>query len=334
MRFMKTRYHRILMLFAGVCWVANALLLISPALSASLPQPVSSPSPMKPWVQFELNQPESMGNQQAGKPVTLKIVLRGLPIGRAPVVATCESKVFYRQTVTLEPDVSSLMVWKGMVTLEPISMSRTFVPPKAARVRVTFARSRLGQPERFLRRAVYITLDQVEPMREKRALSPVQGKVVPSEGAIVEEVQEAVTPVSAHALIEEDVGLSPSSAEGKAYWQQVSRRINQSWARQIQGVQHALSGEIVKVHFKLYPYGRAQLIEIEKGSGVRAIDEAGIYAVVHAQPFPSFSGELGDGPADVHVRMRTGIRIEPLEVAPVGSSSSGKSDAPGRPSKK
>ena len=303
---MKALHHRILVLLAGLCCVASSLLL-SPVFSASLPQPVSSSSSMKRWVQFELNQPESMGDQQAGKPVTLTIFLRGLAIGRAPVVATCESKVFYTQTVTLEPDASSL-VWKGTVTLEPIPMSRTSVPPKAARVQVTFARSRSDKAERFLRRVVYVTLDQAEPMSEQRESLPVQGEELPGEGVIVEEVQPAVTPVAAHALIEEDVGLRASSAEGKAYWQQVSHLINRSWARHVRGVRHAPSGETVKVHFKLYPNGRAQLIEVEKGSGAREIDEAGIYAVVHAQPFPSFSAELGDGPVDVHVRMRTGGR--------------------------
>lgn len=329
---MKALHHRILVLLAGLCCVASSLLL-SPVFSASLPQPVSSSSSMKRWVQFELNQPESMGDQQAGKPVTLTIFLRGLAIGRAPVVATCESKVFYTQTVTLEPDAASL-VWKGAVTLEPIPMSRTSVSPKAARVQVTFSRSRSDKAERFLRRVVYVTLDQTEPMSEKRESLPVQGEALPGEGVIVEEVQQAVTPVVAHALFEEDLGSRALSGEKKAYWQQVSQLINRSWARHVRGVRHAPSGETVKVRFKLYPNGRAQLIEVEKGSGAREIDEAGIHAVVHAQPFPSFSAELGDGPVDVHVRMRTGRRVGPLEVESVGSPLQGKSDGPGQPLKK
>ena len=330
---MKALHHRVLVLLAGLCCAASSLLLLSPVFSASLPQPVSSSSSMKRWVQFELSQPESMGDQQAGKPVTLTIFLRGVAIGRTSVVATCESKVFHTQTVTLEPDAASL-VWKGTVTLKPIPMSRTSVPPKAARVQVTFARSRSDKAERFLRRVVYITLDQTEPMSEESALPPVQGEALPGEGVIVEEVQQAVTPVVAHALFEEDVGLRASSAEGKAYWQQVSQLINRSWARHVRGVRHAPSGETVKVRFKLYPNGRVQLIEVEKGSGAREIDEAGIHAVVQAQPFPSFSAELGDGPVDVHVRMRTGGRVGPLEVESVGSPLQGKSDAPGQPLKK
>ena len=329
---MKALHHRILMLLAELCCVGSFLLL-SPAFSASLPQPVASSNPMKRWVQFELNQPESIGDQQAGKPVTLRILLRGQAIGRAPVVAICESKVFYPRTVTLEPD-AAFLVWQGTVTLEPIPMSRTSVPPKAARVQVTFARSRSDKAERFLRRVVYITLDQTEPVSEERALPPVQGEALPSEDVIVEEVQKAVAPIVAHPVFEEDLGARTLSGEKKAYWRQVSQLINRTWARHVRAVRHAPSSETVKIRFKLYPNGRAQLIEVEKGSGAREIDEAGIHAVIQAQPFPPFSAELEDGPVDVHVRMRTGSQVRPLGMEPDGSPLQGKPEAPGQPSKK
>jgi hypothetical protein len=84
----------------------------------------------------------------------------------------------------------------------------------------------------------------------------------------------------------------------------------------------------------MFPNGRAQLIEIEKGSGAREIDEAGIYAVVNAQPFLPFPTELGDDVVDVHVRMRIGSRTRSREVQSVGSPSNSKPDSSGQPSKK
>jgi hypothetical protein len=84
----------------------------------------------------------------------------------------------------------------------------------------------------------------------------------------------------------------------------------------------------------MFPNGRAQLIEIEKGSGAREIDEAGIYAVVNAQPFLPFPTELGDDVVDVHVRMRIGSRTKSREVQSVGSPSNSKLDSSGQPSKK
>jgi hypothetical protein len=79
----------------------------------------------------------------------------------------------------------------------------------------------------------------------------------------------------------------------------------------------------------MFPNGRAQLIRIEKGSGALEIDEAGIYAVVNAQPFPPIPSELGEDVVDVHIRMRTSGRKRSHEAQPGGSLSIGKSGASG-----
>jgi len=283
-------------------------------------------------VQFELSQAESMGDPQTGKPVTLTIVLGGVA-GMTPIVATCESVMFQEQTVTLEPDAESMSL-KGTVTLEPIVMSRTSVPPRAARIQVTFAQSRQDTLKRFMRRIVYVTMDRSEPTNENSELPPVRPEESQSEDIILDEVKPAVEPVSLDALAEEDLVPVSSPGEGKAYWQHVSHLISQSWARQVRGVRRAPSSETVKVRFKMFPNGRAQLIEIEKGSGAREIDEAGIYAVIDAQPFLPLPSELGEDRVDVHVRMRTGSRGQSLNVQSVGSRSTSKPDASGQPLKK
>lgn len=326
---MKALHHRSLALVAALCCAAfSCPFLIPPAFSASSPQAVPSVGSAKRWVQFELSQSESTGHPQIGKPVTLTIYLGGVPSGATPVVATCESMVFQSQVVTLEPDNES-MALKGTVTLEPIPMSRTSVPPKAVRVQVTFARSRQDKAERFMRRVVYVTMDQAEPANERHELPPVRQEEPPREDLILDEVQPAVEPVSTGALAEEDLVPFPAPGEGQAYWQHVSQLVSRSWARQVRGIQRAVNSETVKVRFKMYPNGRAQLIEIEKGSGAREVDEAGIYAVVNAQPFPSFPSEMGEDAMDVHVRMRIGSRVRSREVQSVGSLSPGKSDVSG-----
>jgi len=323
-----------LVLLAGMCCTALFCPgLPAPAHSASSPQTASSSGPTKRWAQFELSQAGSTGDPQTGKPVTLTIVLGGVPIGATPVVATCESILFQAQTVTLEPDAES-MVLKGTVTLEPILMSRTSVQPRAARVQVTFSRSRPDKLERFMRRIVYVTMDRSEPPNENSELPPARPEESQSEDVILDEVKPAVDPVSTGALAEEDLVPFPSPGEGKAYWQHVSHLISRSWARQVRGIRHAPSSETVKVLFKMFPNGRAQLVEIEKGSGTREIDEAGIYAVINAQPFLPFPSELGEDVVDVHVRMRTGSRGRSLEIQSVGSRSTSKPDASGQPSKK
>jgi TonB family protein len=235
--------------------------------------------------------------------------------------------------VTLEPDPES-MALKGTVTLEPIPMSRTSVPHKAARVQVTFARSRQDKLERFMRRVVYVTMDRSEPADESSELPSVRPEESQNEDVVLDEEKPAVEPISTGALAEEDLIPFGSPGEGVAYWQHVSQLISRSWARQVRGIRRAASSETVKVRFKMFPNGRAQLIEIEKGSGAREIDEAGIYAVVNAQPFLPFPSELGEDVVDVHVRMRTGSRARSREVQSVGSPSNSKPDSSGPPSKK
>jgi len=331
---MKALHHRGLMLLAGMCCVALLCHgLIAPAHSASSPQTTSPSGLTKRWAQFELSRAESMGVLQTGKPVTLTIFLGGVTAGTTPIVATCESIMFQAQTVTLKPDAES-MALKGTVTLEPILMSRTSVPPRAVRVQVTFARSRQDKLERFMRRIVYVTMDRSEPANESSELPPVRPEESQSEDVILDKAQQAVEPVSTGALAEEDLVPLASPGEGKVYWQYVSHLISRSWARQVRGIRYAPSSETVKVHFKMFPNGRAQLIEIEKGSGVREINEAGIYAVVNAQPFLPFPRELGEDAVDVHIQLRTGSRGRSREVQSVGSLSSSKPDASGQSSKR
>lgn len=331
---MRALYHRGLVLLAGMCCAAFFYPgLLAPAHSASSPQTAPSPGLTKRWVQFELSQPESMGDPQTGKPVALTIFLGGVTASMTPVVATCESIAFQGQSVTLEPDTES-MVLKGTVTLDPIVMSRTSVPPRAARVQVTFARSRQDTLEPFMRRIVYVTMGPLEPAKEKSELSPVRPEESQSEDVILDEVQPAVEPVSTGAVAEEDLVPFASPEEGKAYWQHVSHLISRSWARQIRGIRRAPSSETVKVRFKMLSTGRAQLIQIEKGSGAREIDEAGIYAVINAQPFLPFPSELEEDAVDVHVRMRTGSRGRSREMQAVGSRSTSKPNAASQSSKK
>ena len=279
------------------------------------------------WARFELHQQDSDGDLQTGKPLTLLITLGGVAPGSVPIVALCESILFEPQIITLEPDPETSML-RAEVTLEPIPTSRTSVHQKAARIQVTFAKSRADKLERLMKRVVYVTLERQDPVSDTSEPPAVRPEEPLTSDLIIDEPQPAGTPMSTGALVEEDLMPLADPARGKAYWQQVSLLVSRSWSRQVRGVRRGPSSETVRVRFKLYPNGRAQLIEIEKGSGVREIDEAGIYAVVNAQPFPPVPEDVGDEPIDVHVRMRTGARSKAHDVQSVGNTSNGKSEAP------
>lgn len=311
----------------SMTWVVALMCVTLSIIVPPLFTAASASGTVSRWVRFELHQQDSDGDLQTGKPLTLLITLGGVAPGPAPIVALCESILFEPQIITLESDDEAALL-RAEVTLEPIPTSRTSVHQKAARIQVTFARSRSDKLERFMKRIVYVTLDRQEPVSDTSEPPAVRPEEPSVSDLIVDEPQPTGAPVPPGALVEEDLMPLADPGQGKAYWQQVSLLVSRSWARQVRGVRRGPSGETVRVRFKLYPNGRAQLIQIERGSGVREIDEAGIYAVVNAQPFPPVPEDVGDEPIDVHVRMRTGVRAKTRDVQSVGNTSNGKAEAP------
>ena len=101
---------------------------------------------------------------------------------------------------------------KAEVTLDPIPTSRTSVHQKAARIQVTFARSRPEKLERIMKRIVYVTLDRQEPVSDTSEPPAVRPEEPSSSDLIVDEPQPGGAPVATGALIEEDLAcihLSP-----------------------------------------------------------------------------------------------------------------------------
>ncbi|BFU94548.1 MAG: conserved exported protein of unknown function [Nitrospira sp.] len=320
--------HRGLVLVTALCasgLPATATLADSGTPAATSP---SSAGSAKRWTRFDLSQAGSGGDLQSGKPLTLDITLGGVVQSSVPVVAICESVLFESQTATLDPEGDS-MTLKTTVTLEPMPMSRTSVRPKAARIQVSFARFRQDRFERFMRRVIYVTLNPQEAPPDGADPPPIKPEEPSVTDLVADEVQPDAIPVTGEALAEEDLMPLADPGQGRAYWQHVSHLVSRSWARQVREMRRGPSGETVRVHFQLFPNGRAQLIEIEKGSGAREIDEAGIYTIVNAQPFPPFPDELGDEAVDVHVRMRTGAKPKQRDVQSVTNPSAGRPDAPG-----
>ena len=281
--------------------------LQTPIHAASSAVVSQSTSSGKRWVTFDFPHPEALGDIPVGKPLELSIVLNGMAQRHAPLVAICESIHFERQMVSLEPDPLS-MVMKATATLEPIPQGKLSVSPKVARVQVTFARFQKEKLERVMTRIVYVTLGQQEPVNDTNEPPLPSGEELRGEDASQDEVQPDVNPITDGMVVEEDLLPLPTPGQGQAYWQHIGYLLSQSWSRNVRRVRHSPSSETVRIRFRMYPSGRAQLIEVEKGSGSREINEAGIYAVVHAQPFPPFSDDMGSEPVEVHVRMWTGVK--------------------------
>ena len=313
------------------------MLCVSGPLSTAMAGPTSNPAPTAPkrWAQFDLVSTEPDGSVQAGKDVVLSITLGGVPPGTESVMAMIESPGFQSQTVSLSEETTA-SVYQGTVILEPNSTlkSRTTVHPKAVRVRVSFARAKITGLEEFLKRDVYVTLGDRPPEEADAEISP--GPVAESpeaDAAAVQKATEQVMAVNA-TIAEEDLLPLPPPGESKAYWKQVSDLISRNWSRQIRSIRRAPSSETVRVHFKMYASGVAQVIQLEKSSGARDVNDAGLQTIIHAQPFPPIPPDLGDDVVDVHVRMRTGAKVATRDVQMTVDRKPSKSAPPVPPTPK
>ena len=299
---------------AAVCALLISLLQ-GHSLAASSSTPPSSAGLGKRWVKIDLA--DAASTVQPNPPFELSVAIGGIVQGSAPVVAICESSAFQRQMVMLEPDERPL-VMKGLLPLEPVPSGAVSVPSNVARVVVTFARLKGDRLERMLSREVVLVLGEA-PTRisESSAVREVTGSATTSHG----EEQPDVAPMAGGVVAEEELVTSPLPKAGRGYWQQVSEQVSRSWSRTVRQISSASPGGTVRVQFRLYPTGQVQLIQIEQASGMRDVDDAGVQAIVQAQPFPSFSEEVSSEAVDVHVRLRTGHKASSRDIQSVAIQS-------------
>ncbi len=315
---------------AGV-WIVLCLSFL-PVRAGAGQTPSATPVTPKRWAQFELVSTEADGSVQVGKDVVLSVTLGGLPSGAESVMAIIESAGFQSQTVSLSED-GTPAVYQGTAILEPNSTlkSRTTVHPKAVRVRVSFARAKITGLEEFLKRDLYVTIGDRPPDEAEAVVPPGPLAESPdADAAAVQQATEHVLAVNA-TIEEEDLLPLPAPGESKAYWKQVSDLISRNWSRQIRSIRRAPSSETVRVHFKMYASGVAQLIQLEKSSGARDVNDAGLQTIIHAQPFPPIPPDVGGDIVDVHVRMRTGAKVSSRDVQMTVDKKTSKPPAPPSP---
>ena len=303
-------------------WMIAFTFMLAFSISMALPRPAGaamqgSTPPVKRWIQFELMESEASGMVRVDKDLVLSITVGGISSTADSILAHIESAAFQSQTLSLGQD-SNPTTYQGTAILEPKSTSKslTTVHPKATRIRVTLARAKATGLEEFMKRDVYITLgerSESDGQDEEESSKIVMPEQVEPDLPAAAKPPEAA-PATNVTLAEEDLLPLPVPAEAEAYWKQVSGLISRNWSRQVRQIRRAPSGETVRVRFKLYSSGVAQLIQVEKGSGARDINEAGIQSIIHAHPFPPLPADMSGELVDVHVRMRTGVKVGPGDM--------------------
>lgn len=267
----------------------------------------ASEQAQKRSVQFELESTEGNGVLPVGKTLALSVQLTGVPVGDDPVVAVFEGALFARRLVPLTPEPGSDSL-RASVTLEPYPLGPTSVQPKYLRIHVIFARLREMKLDRFLTRTLYVTTGQPQAAPEPVSLPQRDQTDNGDTGLPPDEAQPDVAPVLDEGITEEDLLPHPVPGQAQAYWREVSRLISGSWGQGIGQRGQARLRQAVRVRFRLHANGEAQLIQVERSSGAREVDEAGLQAIVKAHPFPPFPADLDHSSIEVHVQMRAGFR--------------------------
>ena len=266
---------------------------------------------------FTLDNDTVTGTVPFGSELVLGVLLQGRDTDHS-LVAIVEGPAVDKILVPMErTDVPAQ--WKARAMIKPHPLGYTSVRPKALWVRVTVALKQHGKLLRLIGRTAYLTMahdhvggpngastterastEQAETEIELLAASPV---------IMEDEIQPDVTPVANVLIAEEDLQPLPEVRGQQAYWNEVARLISQSWGHKVRYARNLKSArETVRVAFRMHPNGEAQMIQVERTSGVRDVDEAGLQAIVHAHPFPPFKDAIGADVIDVHVRMRTGAK--------------------------
>lgn len=301
-----------------------ALLLVagegSTRALASVPSAGESPEPS---ASFDLSGSPSAGVVGPGQPVHLSIRLSAVqPSEDQSLVAIIEGAPFVRRLVPLRFDAQD-QAFHATVELEPVSREVASGRNKAVRVRATFAWMKEMTLEEFLVRSVYLTVG-LTPVDPALSTAPHSSTPPPlSEGFSAAQGHTA-SPLAdrgGEAFTEQNLIPSPVPARAQAYWRDVSERLGQRW-RQPAGraTESPQANAVVGVRFRLHASGDAQLIQIERSSGVAELDEAGLQAVLHAHPFPPFPEDVSDDAVDMHVEFGPGRG--PSRLPPSQNSSS------------
>lgn len=255
-------------------------------------------------VYFDLSGSSPAGVASPGQPLHLSIRLTGVrPPDDRPVVAIIEGQSFVRRLVPMRYDAQD-RAFHSTVELEPVTPELAAGRAKALRVRATFARMHEMELEEFLVRAVYLTIGVVPETHALNTTSRSSAPQALSEGFAEAQGQAPaeLNDRSEGAFTERNIIPSPVPARAQRYWRGVSERLGQRWRRPAGSASNQTpSGPAVAVRFRLHANGEAQLIQIERSSGVPAIDEAGLQAVLRAHPFPPFPADVTEESVDLHV---------------------------------
>lgn len=230
--------------------------------------------------------------------------LKGLkPRREEELVAIFESLAYPHRLVAFSPDDASADL-TASTRFEPITAGANGQP---LRMEVVVARLRGLRLETLFSRAVYLTTEPAPPAPSEAVPASARGTAMLEallEGAPATDrngrpVQPLLPPEE--ITVEELGGGNTTAVSGPVYWKQVGESVALNWQQRRAQLRKDQAGRSLRVQFRLYPGGFAQLIQVERSSGDPIVDEAGLRTVLSLHPFPPFPPDVREASVDVHI---------------------------------
>ena len=294
---MDNRLDKVRAISAVLC-VTIAFVLTPPTFSAA------EPGHSTPTLKFDLPSSNGNGLVDPGQAFEFSVSLKGLKPGRGEeLVAVFESLAYPHRLVAFASDYASAdLTASTKFEARPIAAGAG----QPLRMEVVVARLRGMRLETVFSRTVYLTTMPAPSVRPESASAPSPGTALLA--ALLEEapatdrngqpVQPLLLPDN--IVVEEPVGDS-TVVSGPVYWKQVGESVALHWQQQRAQLRKDQAGRGLRVQFRLYPGGFAQLVQVERSSGDPNIDEAGLRTVLSLHPFPPFPPDVREPSVDVHV---------------------------------
>lgn len=283
---------------AVVC-VTSAFFWTPPASSAAEPQHST------PVLTFDLSPNNENGLLDPGQAFDFSVRLKGLkPRREEELVAIFESLAYPDRLVAFTPDDASAdLIASTSFEPRPIAAGADGQP---LRIEVVVARLRGMRLETVFSRAVYLTTVPAPSAPSEAAPASAPGTALLDalldQASATDRAGRPVQPLlPPEEIVVEELGGGSSAVSGPVYWKNVGESVALHWQQRRAQLRKDQAGRGLRVQFRLYPGGFAQLIQVERSSGDPSVDEAGLRTVLSLHPFPPFPLDVREPSVDVHV---------------------------------
>ncbi|MDR4481364.1 MAG: energy transducer TonB [Nitrospira sp.] len=248
-------------------------------------------------VHIEVSADSLFGSLPINRGLTVSVEIPESPVRRGErLVAVFETPTSAPYTVPLEIDHAR---HHYAATVDLGRLSGTLgTPPKATTLQILIGRQQDLHVEPLVERTVIVTI--AIPGYADHRSSPAD-----LSAHLTDDSERGRRPTDLAVLDgrleEEELLENGRLPRQEGYWKMLQRLIGKRMLDERPTRRNGEVGHMPGIGFRLYANGEAQLIEVERSSGDRELDQAAVLAVVNAHPFPPFPPGTRDTQVEVHV---------------------------------